>query len=97
MFKMQDLTPQQTPNRYTTPVTVEISSVIGFRYKGFEDLQNAYLWVKNMTQNQNDIPTFLNICEMMDYEYNARGISGSVVIYRSLTHQYRTFYGQLRI
>jgi len=93
---MQDITPQHPPNRYTTAVTVEISSATGFKYMAFSDIQNAYIWVKNFTESHNDIPTFLNVCEMMDYEYNSRGISGSVVIYRSLTHQYRVFYGKLQ-
>ena len=93
---MEDITPQQTPNRYTTCVTVEIFSTTGFTYMAFSDLQNAYIWVKSLIQRHNDIPTFLNVCEMMDYEYNSRGISGSVVIYRSLTHQYRVFYGKLQ-
>ena len=97
---MTDITPTTLPNRYSTPVTVEIGRPNqNYVYKGFSDLQMAYLWIKDYLYDYDNhiIITFEETSHRLNEEYHINGIRGYVCVGSLPDLQLTVFYGQLRI
>lgn len=97
---MSEITPAQPPNRYNTPVTVEVyHNNSPTRYMGFSDIQLAYHWVKERISNDREshLRMLPDVCEKLDYEYGKNGLRGYVVVGYIPTVQYCLYYGKLII
>jgi len=82
------------PNRFITPVTIEIQTNSGYNYKTFSDLQMAYIWVRDITR---PLLTFEAACISLDEAYRIRGLRGHVFLAENPSSTYIAYYGTLTI
>lgn len=90
-----------TPNRWDTPVTVEIYLVDSpSTFKAFSDLQMAYLWIKDLSLDfpqEWNISTFEETCRELDISYSRMGLRASYCVGQTYDCQYIVYYGVLSI
>ena len=84
------------PNRWYTPVTVQVFSRNLVYYKRFSDLQLAYLWVRDMDTWSN-LATFKEICNGVDTEYSLRGVGSPYLIVNEGGVVVTIFYGTISL
>ena len=84
------------PNRWYSPVTVEVFSRNQVYYKKFSDLQLAYLWVKDMGIWSNPA-SFKEVCNGVDREYSLRGIGSPYLIVNESGIVVTIFYGTISL
>ena len=89
------------PNRWTTPITVEIFPVDReSTYKNFSDLQLAYLWIQEQSlefPNEWNLLTFEETCRELDIAYTRAGLRGYSCVAQNSSIQYIVYYGVLTI
>ena len=90
-----------TPNRWTTPITVEIYSVESIStFKTFSDLQLAYIWIQEQSldsPNEWSFATFEETCRGLDLAYSRIGLRASYCVGQTAECQYIIYYGVLTI
>ena len=96
---------QPYPNRWHTPVTVEVHSENQDSvFKTFSDLQLAYIWIMShvepYTINQWYINSFEETCTGLDISYDKRGLRGYYCVMQhrgGITKDFIVYYGILSI
>lgn len=90
-----------TPNRWTTPITVEIFPFNReSTFKSFSDLQLAYLWIQEQSlefPNEWTISPFEQVCSKLDSAYSRTGLRGYCCVAQNADAQYIVYYGVLTI
>jgi len=98
---IQPIQPRQfneTVNRYTTTVSIEVYQNGILRYiKWFSDLQMAYIWCMNQLvlypdQEWDYDSDFLEFATFMDRRYRAMGLNGGYTVAESTRYKYRAYY-----
>ena len=95
------MNPSREPNRWETPITVEIFHVdTPSTFKNFSDLQLAYLWIQSQCSpatNEEYISSFEDTCTELDFAYTRMGLRASYCVAQNAYTQYIVYYGVLTI